>query len=56
MSYSIERASTGIATISATHPANVYNVQGRMVRAKATTLEGLPQGVYIVNGRKIVIR
>lgn len=48
--------STGIATISATHPANVYNVQGRMVRAKATTLEGLPQGVYIVNGRKIVIR
>lgn len=48
--------STGIATISATHPVNVYNVQGRMVRSQATTLEGLPSGVYIVNGRKIVIK
>ena len=47
--------STGIATISATHPVNVYNVQGRMVRAKATTLEGLPNGVYIVNGQKVVV-
>ena len=48
--------STGIATISVTHPVNVYNVQGRMVRSKATTLDGLPKGVYIVNGRKVIVR
>ena len=48
--------STGIATISVTHPVNVYNVLGRMVRSKATTIEGLPKGVYIVNGRKIIVR
>ena len=48
--------STGIATISVTRPVNVYNVQGRMVRSKATTLDGLPKGVYIVNGRKVVVR
>jgi len=48
--------STGIATISVTNPANVYNVQGRMVRSKATTLKGLPSGVYIVNGQKVVVK
>ena len=48
--------STGIAAISVTNPVNVYNVQGRMVRPKATTLEGLPSGVYIVNGQKVVVK
>jgi len=48
--------STGIATISVTRPVNVYNVQGRMVRSKAMTLDGLPKGVYIVNGRKVIVR
>ena len=48
--------STGIYEISVTHPADVYNMQGNKVRTKATTLEGLPQGVYIVNGRKVLIK
>ncbi len=48
--------STGIATISVTNPVNVYDVQGRMVRLKATTLEGLPSGVYIVNGQKVLVK
>ncbi len=48
--------STGIATISVTNPVDVYNVQGRMVRSKATTLEGLPNGVYIINGKKVVLK
>lgn len=47
---------TGIVILSAIHPVNVYTVQGRMVRSKATTLDGLPKGVYIVNGRKVVVR
>lgn len=45
----------GIGTISVDHPVNVYNVQGRKVRSNATTLKGLPKGVYIVNGRKVVV-
>ena len=48
--------STGIATVSVTHPADVYTLQGHKVRTNATTLEGLAKGVYIVNGRKIVIK
>jgi hypothetical protein len=48
--------SAGIATISVTQPVNVYNVQGRMVRSKATTLKDLSKGIYIVNGRKVVVK
>ncbi len=47
---------TGIATISVTQPVNVYNIQGRLVRSKATSLEGLSSGVYIVNGQKVVVK
>lgn len=46
----------GIDTLSADHPVDVYNVQGRKVRSNATTLKGLPKGVYIVNGRKVVVK
>jgi hypothetical protein len=47
---------TGIAIISVAHPVAIYTMQGHKVRTKATTLEGLPKGVYIVNGRKVVIK
>ena len=33
---------------------DVYNLQGRKVLDDAKNLDGLPKGVYIVNGRKIV--
>ena len=46
----------GIGTLSVDHPVDVYNVQGRKVRSNATTLKGLPKGVYIVNGRKVVVK
>ena len=45
-----------ISTISVDHPVDVYNVQGRKVRSNATTLKGLPKGVYIVNSRKVVVK
>jgi hypothetical protein len=37
-------------------PANVYNIQGQLVRKEATTLKGLPQGVYLWRGRKIIVK
>ena len=48
--------STGIGEISVTSPADVYTLQGHKVRTKATTLEGLPKGVYIVKGNKVVVK
>ena len=33
---------------------NVYAVTGQIVRRGTTSLQGLPSGIYIVNGRKVV--
>ena len=35
---------------------NVYNLNGQMVRQAATSLEGLPKGIYVVNRKKVVIK
>jgi uncharacterized protein YjdB len=35
-------------------PFDVYDLSGRKVRHQATSLDGLPNGVYIVNGKKIL--
>lgn len=32
----------------------VYDLKGRKVRSAVTTLEGLPEGVYVIGGRKVV--
>ena len=48
--------STGIATISTKNPVDIYTLQGHKVRTKVMTAEGLPKGVYIVNGRKVVVK
>lgn len=42
---------------SAQVPVNVYTLQGTLVKSNvsaASALEGLPQGIYIVNGKKTV--
>ena len=47
---------TGIAEVSVSHPVDVYTLQGNKVRTQATTLKGLPTGIYIVNGRKVRVK
>ena len=37
-----------------THSADVYSIDGQLVRSKVNNLNGLPKGVYIVNGKKYV--
>lgn len=37
-------------------PSDIYNANGQLVRRGATTLDGLPKGVYIVNGKKIAVQ
>lgn len=36
--------------------ADVYTVNGQLVRKNATTLMGLPKGIYIQGGKKIVVK
>ena len=50
-------AKSGIQQVVAfSQPVDVYSLTGRLVRSKAVTTQGLPRGIYIVNGRKLVIQ
>lgn len=41
-------------TMLPTGKFNVYTIDGHLVRRQATSLDGLPSGIYIVNGKKYV--
>ena len=49
---------TGIEDMNETpalaEPCDVYDLSGRKVLDQVTSLDGLPEGVYIVNGKKIL--
>ena len=49
---------TGIETVeempAAEEPFDVYDLRGRKVLHQVTSLDGLPAGVYIVNGKKML--
>ena len=49
---------TGINGITQTEdePFDIYNLQGRKVKSKATDLNGLPKGIYIINGKKYAVK
>ena len=50
--------STGIGTILNTEGDvfDIYDLNGRKVKTKAKSLDGLPKGVYIVNGSKFMVK
>lgn len=54
--WSLDGTTTGIGNIDADviQRFNVYNTNGQMVRHAATSLDDLPHGVYIVNGKKVI--
>lgn len=50
---------TGITTIGTTtgkQTYDVYTLQGVQVKKNATTVDGLPKGIYIINGKKVAIK
>ena len=59
----VEDSTTGIADIHGSTDCTSYkrgieggcNMNGQMVR-RSCSLEGLPKGIYVVNGKKIIIR
>lgn len=58
--YSDADKNTGVdeVTVEANEMTDVYNLQGIRVRSNVKTdeaLQGLPRGIYIVNGRKMII-
>lgn len=54
-----EQYVSGIADVTingAQWPADIYDVNGRMVKKAATSLEGLQKGLYFVNGKKMLVK
>ena len=37
-------------------PFNVYDLNGRKVLTHVTSLDGLPNGVYIINDKKVIMK
>ena len=35
---------------------NVYSINGQLVRRNADTIDNLPKGIYIVNGKKHIVK
>ena len=44
-----------VHSIITTEPVNVYTLSGMKIRSQVTALDDLPNGTYIVNGRKVQI-
>lgn len=58
---SFDAAASGVTTIdaearSAVFPADVYDICGRLVKRNAENLDNLSSGIYIVNGRKFMVK
>jgi hypothetical protein len=48
---------TGIEeNVVAVEPFDVYDLSGRKVLHQVTSLDGLPEGIYIVNGKKVLFK
>ena len=46
----------GIDMIESAQPVDIYSVDGRLVRSQAESTNGLTKGIYIINGKKHVVR
>ena len=47
---------TEISTSCTATPNDVYTIAGDKVRSNVTTLKGLQGGVYVVNGKKVIVK
>lgn len=57
--YDIKGKTTGISTPLTVKPAvssNIYSLDGRIVRRNASSLEGLSKGIYVYQGKKVVVK
>lgn len=47
---------TGIKAVETTKAADIYSIDGRLVRKQAESTDGLKKGIYIINGKKHIVR
>ena len=50
------KESTGIGIIRLGSEVDVFDLRGNKVASRVKSLQGLPKGVYIINGKKVVVK
>lgn len=53
---SINIGATGIESLGQFPAADIYTIDGRLVRKKAVTTDGLNKGIYIINNKKTIVK
>lgn len=53
---SLHSETLGIDVVESAQPVDIYGIDGRLVRSQAESTNGLTKGVYIINGKKHVVR
>lgn len=58
LTYTVNPDGSAVATIVASGEADVYDINGRIVlrKASAADIKSLQKGIYVVGGRKIVVK
>jgi hypothetical protein len=61
LGFKVDDQATGIIAIDeegtmTVTSGNIYTIDGRLVRQNATSLEGLQPGIYVVDGKKYIIK
>ena len=46
----------GSLTVNPSTPSDIYNASGMLIIKGATSTEGLQSGIYIVNGKKVIVK
>lgn len=52
----VEQLMTGIQGLHSTKTADIYSINGVLVRKQATTTKGLEKGIYIINNKKTIVK
>ncbi len=53
---SLYAGTTGIDFVKTSESMDVYSIDGRMIRKQATNTNGMEKGLYIVNGKKVIVK
>jgi hypothetical protein len=53
---SLSAGTTGIDVTKTSDAMDVYSIDGRMVRRQVTSTKGLGKGMYIINGKKTIVK
>ena len=53
---SLSAGTTGIDVTKKSDAMDIYSIDGRLVRRQATNTNGLKRGMYIINGKKTIVK